>query len=153
MSRRLVLLLLVASSDAGAGLLYKCSDAAGQVSIQSQACPAGSTQLWKRDAAAEAAPTPEQQAAAAAKRQRESEDAQALSRSAGTTAPPPPAPVPAVSPPLEEEVPLTSKGPCRRAHELAAELRAMAWLELDQSQQQRLERWVIDQCEQARTGD
>lgn len=152
--RSIAATLLLATGPAQAGLLYKCADAAGHISIQSQACPTGSTQLWKRDADAEALPTPEQVAAAGARRERESEAARELSLKAGTSRPAqPPVPPEPPRPVRVENATSTAKGPCRRAHELAAEIRELQWLELDQGQQQRLERWVVNQCEQARTGD
>jgi hypothetical protein len=149
--RLLCAALLLAPGVVQAGSLYKCTDARGQVSIQSSPCPKGSTQDWKRDAAAEAAPTPEQSSARIAQRQRESEEARQLALSAGTLAPPPAAPPAPVAPPPPEEPP-AAKGPCRRAHELAAEIRKLDVLELGESQLYRLDLWVVDQCEPARTG-
>lgn len=136
-----------------AGELYKCSDANGQIAIQSEPCPKGTTQLWKRDASPEAAPTAGQMAAAVAKRERDANAARELSLLAGTTrpAPLPPAPPQPELPAAQAEQ--SPRGPCRRAHELAAEIRGLAVLELSSSQLYRLDQWVIAQCEQARNGD
>ena len=65
--------LLLVSQLAGAEALYKCTDAKGFVSIQSEACPKGSTQVWKREATPDPAPSPEELAARAALAQAEAE--------------------------------------------------------------------------------
>lgn len=53
-------LSLSAASSAHAGDLYKCADAKGAETIQTDACPAGSTQIWKRDSAPAPQPTLQQ---------------------------------------------------------------------------------------------
>ena len=61
-----LVLPLLAAGPAAAESLYKCTDKQGAVSIQSEPCPAGSTQAWKRDATPEAGPSVEELAARAA---------------------------------------------------------------------------------------
>jgi len=81
----LLLFLLLPAFQAQAAALYKCADPKkGAVSIQSEACPAGSKQIWVRDVTSEAPPTSEQLRAREEKRRKDSEDARALSRLAGT---------------------------------------------------------------------
>lgn len=140
--------LLFASAAAQASTLYKCLGTTGLESIQSDPCPKGAKQLWKRDATPEAPPTPEQMAALQARRDRESADARAMSQVAGTSrieapaAPPPPPPAPVVSVPAPE----MPKGPCRRANEFAADVRDKAWLEMRDDQLRRLDDWVAGEC-------
>lgn len=139
--------LLLTPVGAHAATLYKCVSATGMDSIQSDPCPKGATQVWKRDATPELPPTPEQMAAQLARRDREAADARALSQVAGTArrdpvaaAPPPPVPV--------EATPVVDapKGPCRRAHEFATDVRAKEWLEMRDDQLRRLDDWVAGQC-------
>src|SRR5687767_5673147 len=59
------LVLFAVAAPAAAESLYKC-DTDGAVTIQSEPCPRGSTQVWKRDVTPEAGPTPEEIAAKAA---------------------------------------------------------------------------------------
>ncbi|KFN50151.1 hypothetical protein P873_07900, partial [Arenimonas composti TR7-09 = DSM 18010] len=65
--KRLVfaLLCLPAVAVAAPGTLYKC-DAGGAITIQSDPCPRGAVEVWRRDATPEAGPTPEELAARAA---------------------------------------------------------------------------------------
>lgn len=135
---------------AGDGTLYKCIDAKGAVSILSEHCPAGTTQVWKRGAAPDPAPSPEQEAAAQARRLKDAEDARALSEMAGTTrkAPvPAPAPAPVAAPvasaPAAGPPP---KSDCRKAHELADAIGGLEWLALREDQLRRLGDWVVRQC-------
>ena len=51
-----LVLLLITAPVAQAGMLYKCATSKGEVTIQSDPCPAGSTEVWKRDSA----PAPQQ---------------------------------------------------------------------------------------------
>jgi hypothetical protein len=46
------------SPSASSAALYKCVDAAGHQSFQSQPCASGATQAWVRDATPEAEPSP-----------------------------------------------------------------------------------------------
>jgi len=150
----IALALLAVPAPAQSASLYKCSDANAVISIQSSPCATGSTQVWKRDANPEPARTADQLTAAAVQRQRNADDARELSLAAGTTRPTPQAaPMPApVAAPVAAVDP-TLKGPCRRAHELARDIRALDLLEMRSDQLQRLDAWVVKQCEQARTGE
>lgn len=150
-SRRVLVLasLLLATVGAQASTLYRCMSPTGVDSIQSDPCPKGTTQVWKRDATPELPPSPEKIAAQQARREQEAADARALSQVAGTArpvpvtvAPPPPAPV-VVAPVASVETP---KGPCRRAHEFSADVRAKGWLEMRDDQLRRLDDWVAGEC-------
>jgi hypothetical protein len=54
------LLAVIVAPAARAGDLYKCADAKGATTVQSDPCPAGSTQVWKRDSAPAPQPTLQQ---------------------------------------------------------------------------------------------
>lgn len=83
--RFLMLLLLLAASQANASALYKCEGPkSGEISIQSDPCPAGSKQIWKRDGTPEPEPSSEQLQARELQRQKNAEAARTLSRMAGT---------------------------------------------------------------------
>jgi len=148
--RSCLLLSLVVATPAWSSSLYRCVAADGAESIQSDPCPKGSKQVWKRDATPQTEPSPEQVAALKARREREAADAQALARTAGTlrdpAPPPPPVPVAPVATPVDApaEAP---KGPCRRAHELADAIRGKEWLEMRDDQLRRLDDWVAGQCQ------
>ena len=47
----LLLATMPCLAAAKSGSLFKCVNAAGVISIQSEACAPGATQVWKRDAA------------------------------------------------------------------------------------------------------
>lgn len=151
--RLAALAVLMTPAVAHAASLYKCSDANGVISIQSSPCATGSTQVWKRDANPEQAPTAEQLTAAAVQRQRAADNAREISLAAGTTRPPPPPAPPPVAVVNEPDADPATKGPCRRAHELARDIRALELLELKSDQLYRLDEWVVKQCEQARAGE
>ena len=57
---------LCLAPPARAEALYRCEDGKGAVSIQSEPCPKGMTQVWKRETAPDPEPTPEARAAQAA---------------------------------------------------------------------------------------
>ena len=57
---QLLLAPLVVAPAADAGMLYKCSTPKGAVTIQSDPCPTGSTEVWKRDSAPAPQPTIQQ---------------------------------------------------------------------------------------------
>jgi len=145
----LLLALLLGAPPAVAGTLYRCTDAQGAVSIQSEPCPRGSTQDWKREAAPEPAPSAEELAARAALAQAEADRVAEQAR-------------------LAEEQRLleqarrdeaarqaaldTSRGPparkseCTLAHEFSDAAAAKPWLELTQAQRERIRNWVINEC-------
>lgn len=80
------LIFLLASSNASAASLYKCSGPKKDaVSIQSAPCPAGSNQIWVRDGTPDPPLSAQQIAAKNAKREQDAEAARHLSRMAGTT--------------------------------------------------------------------
>ena len=142
------LVLLLATTGVQAATLYKCVSASGLESIQSDPCAKGATQVWKRDATPEPLPTPEQAAALQARRDRESADARLMSQVAGTSRIEAPALAPALPPPPVAIAPAAEqpKGPCRRANEFAADLRAKDWLDMRDDQLRRLSDWVTTQC-------
>lgn len=145
----LLLALTLAAPAVRAESLYKCADAQGAISIQSSACPKGSTEVWKRDSTPEAGPSPEELAARAALAQA---DAQRLAEQAR----------------LAEEKRLAEqaerdaeakrradeaagvrparKSDCTLAHDFNDAATAKPWLELTEMQQRRLRDWVIEQC-------
>ncbi len=146
----LLLALLLASPLAGAEALYKCTDAKGFVSIQSEACPKGSTQVWKREATPDPAPSPEELAARAALAQAEAERVAETARLAEQRRLEAQARVDedkrlreavanAVTPPPR-------KSECTKAHDFNDLAQQLAWLELTQLQRERMQRWVIEQC-------
>ena len=143
--------LLLATTPVLAESLYKCTDAAGAVSIQSEACPKGSTQVWKRDASPDPEPSPEALAALAAQAQAQANEAaetarlaeerrlaeqarreeDARIRAAVAEASPPPA----------------RKSDCTLAHDFSDTASAnQSWLDLNQAQREAVKRWVVEQC-------
>lgn len=56
----IVSLWLLMAPAAYAGMLYKCSSVKGEMTIQSDPCPTGSTEIWKRDSTPAAQPTLQQ---------------------------------------------------------------------------------------------
>lgn len=146
---RFVLLALLLAPAVQAESLYKCEGEKGAVSIQSEPCPKGMTQVWKRDTAPDPEPTPEQQAAQAAAAEAEAARAAEAARLANlerlaerlereeqarreATA------APAERPPTKSE--------CTLAHEFQDATQGMPWLELTQTQRERIRSWVIRTC-------
>lgn len=140
---------------AGKNQLYKCVDAAGVVSIQSVACPAGSTQAWKRDATPEPAMTPEQRAQLEAKNLRDEqnvrEQLEIVDRKMRPVAPAPvaeAAAAPGDAPPTSGEPAKEVVEPdaCAAAQTFAGSVRDKQWLGLSEEQVRRLYSWVAEQC-------
>lgn len=77
-------LLFLAVPVAGAQPLFKCIDAKGAVSFQSDPCSTGARQVWVRDVTPEPPLSPQQRAAQEAKRRQDHADARELSHDAGT---------------------------------------------------------------------
>ena len=130
--------------------LFKCVDAAGVTSIQSAPCAKGSTQVWRRDAAAEAPPTPEQAAQAQARRERDERTVRELSQEVERKLKPaPPAEPRAAEPatPKPDAAPADAPDRCAQAQEFAAQLREKQWLALSDDQVRRLYGWVATQCQ------
>lgn len=145
----LVLAVLLLAAPAAAESLYKCTDAKGGVSIQSEACPKGSTQVWKRDASPDPAPSPEELAARATIAQAQADQAAENARlaeqqrladqarrdeaarllAAQAQAGPPP-----------------RKSECTIAHDFSDAAEAKPWLDLTQAQREAIKRWVVEQC-------
>jgi hypothetical protein len=148
-----ILALCFVSAPAWADeVLYKCIDGKGAVSIQSSACPKGSTQAWKRDTAAMAAavssaPMPPQATAPAIHAGQAPRPADDAGHS-GPPVPPPPPAAPESVPDATAPVP-AAEDPCDHAKDVAAQLHDMPWLGLSSDQQQRLMGWVMLQCRQA----
>lgn len=135
-------------------LLYKCVDSAGKVSIQSNACPPGSTQAWRRPATPEPALTPAGKAAAQAKLERDQQRVRELqdvvdkkfreATSPSMAAPPTAADaaaaaVPAGSSPIAND-------PCQVAQAFANSVREKTWFEMSDDQTRRMFAWVQEQC-------
>jgi hypothetical protein len=144
-----VLALLVVSAPAFAGTLYRCTDAQGAVSIQSDPCPRGSTQDWKREAAPEPGPSPEELAARAALAQAEAERVAEQARLAEEQR--------LLEQARREEAvrqatretssePPARKSECTLAHEFSDAAAAKPWLALTQSQRESIRSWVIATC-------
>jgi hypothetical protein len=142
--------LLLASPLAGAEALYKCTDPKGAVSIQSEPCAKGSTQVWKREATPDPAPSPEELAARAALAQAEAERIAETARLAEQRRL-------AAQARIDEDkrlreavanavTPPPRKSECTKAHDFNDLARQLAWLELTQLQRERMQRWVIEQC-------
>jgi hypothetical protein len=143
------LAVLLCPPGARAESLYKCTGEKGAVSIQSEPCPKGMTQVWKRDTAPDPEPTPEERAAQAAAAEAEAVRAaeaarlanleqlaerlarQDQAREAAASAP---APAPA------------TKSECTLAHDFQDATKDMPWLELTQTQRERIRSWVIRTC-------
>lgn len=149
MSLRLaaLLALVLGSPSAVAGSLYRCTDAQGAVSIQSEPCPRGSTQDWKRDAAPEPAPSPEEIAARAALAQAEAERVAELARLAEEQR--------LLEQARQQEAarqaeagstPTARKSECTLAHEFSDAVAAKTWLDLTPDQRERIRNWVINEC-------
>jgi len=89
------LLLLILAPAVHAGILYKCSDPKGAVTIQSDPCPAGSTEVWKRDSA----PAPQQTLQQVVANSAAQKASGTVAPSASASRPPPPPGAPATPPP------------------------------------------------------
>ena len=137
-------LLPVSVSAADKSALFKCVDPTGVTSIQSEPCPKGSTQAWRRDATPERPPTPDQAAQAEAKRLRDQQTVRELSEIVERRSRPQPAePMEEARPKAADAKPLTA---CESAMEFSASVRDKQWLALTDEQMQRIYRWVAEQC-------
>ena len=148
--RRLLLTLscLALAAPAAAESLYKCTDAQGAVSILSQPCPAGSTQVWKRDATPEPGPSVEELAARAALAEAEARRAAEEARLAEAAR---------LARQQEQEAQARAqaaeaagdprlKSDCTKAHEFSEAALEKDWLRLTEAQQAELRAWVVAQC-------
>lgn len=143
------LAVLLCPHAARAESLYKCTGEKGAVSIQSEPCPKGMTQVWKRDTAPDPEPSPEERAAQAAAAEAEAlraaeadrlatleQLAERLAREDQSRRDA--AAAPAAAPPTKSE--------CTRAHDFQDATRDMPWLELTQTQRERIRSWVVRTC-------
>lgn len=151
-ARFLALCMAVLSAPtalAGENALYKCVSVGGVVSIQSDRCPSGSTQAWRRDATPEPTPTPEQAAQAEAKRQRDQQTVRELSEGLEKklqpvpSAPATPVATAAAPSPASEQAAIDA---CQAAQTFASSIREKEWLGLTEDQIRRLYTWVSEQC-------
>ena len=146
----LTLLLAGPAAAAQKAELFKCEDGAGVISIQSAPCAKGSTQVWKRDATPEPAPTPEQAAQAAARRERDQAAVRELSREVERKLKPEPEPEPTPPPAgdtVASEPAAEAPDRCAQAQDFAAQVREKTWLALNEDQIRRLYAWVGSQCQ------
>jgi hypothetical protein len=96
--RNSLVLLLVVAPAAHAGMLYKCSTPKGEVTIQSDPCPAGSTEVWKRDSTPAPQQTLQQVVANAVQQQKNSGAVRSAAPLAGMAPTTPPAASPTSAP-------------------------------------------------------
>ena len=148
--RRFVLALvcLGLAAPAAAESLYKCIDAQGAVSILSHPCPAGSTQVWKRDATPEPGPSVEELAARAALAEAEARRAAEEARLAEAARLAEVQRREAEAKALAEEASGSPriKSECTKAHEFSEAALEKDWLRLTEAQQAELRAWVVAQC-------
>lgn len=149
--RSFALVLAVAaavSAQAQGNVLYKCVDANGKVSIQSDACPASSTTAWRRAAPSEPQATASQQAQAEAKILRDQQTVRELSEvvdkklkeSTSQVRPTPEAAdISAAPSPIAID-------PCQVAQAFANSVREKSWIGLTDDQNRRIYGWVAEQC-------
>ena len=146
------LVLFAVAAPAAAESLYKC-DTDGAVTIQSEPCPRGSTQVWKRDVTPEAGPTPEEISAkaalAAAEAQRLAEQARLAQQARIDELVRRDDEARARVAESEGRIP-PRKSECTLAHEFADAANAKEWLNLSETQRSRLRTWVIEQCRDPR---
>ncbi len=141
--------LLLASPMAAAEALYKCTDPKGAVSIQSEPCAKGSTQVWKREATPDPAPSPEELAARAALAQAESDriaETARLAQERRMAAQARADEQKRLRDAVASAMPTERKSECTQAHDFNDTAAQLAWLELTQLQRERMKRWVIEQC-------
>ncbi|HEX5694053.1 MAG TPA: DUF4124 domain-containing protein [Arenimonas sp.] len=149
--RRLVwaLCCLWLAAPAAAESLYKCTDKDGAVSILSVPCPAGSTQVWKRDATPEPGPSVEELEARAALAQAEAARAAEQARLAEAARLAEQQRQEAEAKALADEARGTrarTKSDCTKAHEFSEAALAKPWLRLSEAQQAELRNWVVAEC-------
>lgn len=148
--RRLAFALccLAVAAPAAAESLYKCTDANGGVSILSEPCPAGSTQVWKRDATPEPGPSVEELAARAALAEAEARRAAEEARlaEAARLAEEQRRQAEALARAEEAAGRPERKSECTQAHEFSEAVLEKEWLRLSAAQQAELRAWVIAQC-------
>jgi hypothetical protein len=143
-----VALAWMSMAFAGKNALYKCVDAAGVTSIQSTACPPGSTQAWRRDTTPEPPPTPEQAAQAEAKLLRDQQTVREQLEIVDRKLKPTAVESVASAPPVTEA---STREPaevdaCEAAQAFVGAVREKEWLGLSEEQTRRLYNWVAERC-------
>lgn len=144
-----VLLLAAFAPPAAAESLYKCTGAQGAVSIQSEPCPRGSTQVWKREATPDPGPSAEELAARAALADAEARRTAELARQAEQERLAEEARRAAAERRRADEAagrPPERTSDCTKAHDFNDAALAKDWLELSDYQKRRLRDWVIETC-------
>lgn len=142
-------LLAAFAPPAAAESLYKCTGAQGAVSIQSEPCPKGSTQVWKREATPDPAPSAEELAARAALAEAEALRSAELARQADQERLAEKARRAAAERRRADEAagrPPERTSDCTKAHDFNDAALAKDWLELSDFQKRRLRDWVIETC-------
>ncbi|GGA66305.1 hypothetical protein GCM10011521_00490 [Arenimonas soli] len=144
----LALCCLAAAAPAAAESLFKCTDAQGAVSILSEPCPAGSTQVWKRDATPEPGPSVEELAARAALAEAEARRAAEEARLAEAARLAEEQRLQAEAQARAEEAAGSPrrKSECTQAHEFSESVLEKQWLRLTEAQRAELRAWVVAQC-------
>lgn len=145
----LAVFCLALAAPAAAEFLYKCTDKDGAVSILSVPCPAGSTQVWKRDATPEPGPSAEELEARAALAAAEAQRMAEAARLAESERLAQQQRLDAQARALAEETAGTRpriKSECTKAHEFSEAALEKEWLRLTVSQQAELRNWVVAQC-------
>ena len=138
-------LLAAFAPPAAAESLYKCTGPKGEVSIQSEPCPKGSTQVWKREATPDPAPSAEELAARAALAEAQALEAAEAARLAELQVQAEQARV-AREAQAEEGDKQRTKSECTKAHEFQEAALAKDFLRLTEAQQAELRAWVVAQC-------
>lgn len=141
----LALGLLGLAMPVAAESLYKCTDPQGAVTIQSAPCPAGSTQVWRRDATPEPPPSAEELAARAALAEAQAREAAEAARAAELQARAEEARLAREAQAAQAE-PQRIKSECTRAHEFQQAALEKEFLRLTEAQQAELRAWVVATC-------
>ncbi|HLS83690.1 MAG TPA: DUF4124 domain-containing protein [Arenimonas sp.] len=135
----LLLCLSCLAAPAAAESLYRCEGEKGEISIQSDPCPSGMRQVWKREVTPDPEPDPDELAARAAARaeaERAAEDARRIAREQAE------AEAREAERQREER-----KSQCHLAHDFQDQATALdGVLLLSEAQKQRLRDWVIETC-------
>lgn len=133
------------AASAQAEELYKCTDEKGAVAIQSEPCPKGSTQVWKREVVREPEPSPEELAARAELARAEAERAANQARLAELERQDAEARRADAARAAAGDA-TRRKSECRLAHEFNDQALAFPRLQLTERQKAVLKEWVVEQC-------
>ncbi|MDY0021905.1 hypothetical protein [Arenimonas caeni] len=139
----------LAAGPVAAESLYKCEGPGAAISIQSEPCPAGTTQVWKRDATPEPGPSAEELAARAAiadaEARRAAEEARAAEQARLAEAERREQEARRQAAGASGERPPT-KSACTQAHDFSDAVLAKEFLRLTETQKADLRAWVVAQC-------